>query len=128
MDDDSETYAIIGAAMEVHKVLGQGFLESVYGEAFAFELNARSIPFRRQCPLSVVYKGAALPCQFKVDFICFDNILVELKALAKLSGTEAAQVMNYLKASDIEKGLLINFGTYSLEYKRFIWQEGRTRS
>ena len=114
--------------MEVHKVLGQGFLESVYSEAFAFELTARSIPFRRECPLSVIYKDTALPCQFKADFICFDKVLVELKALAKLSGKEAAQVMNYLKVSKIEKGLLINFGTYSLEYKRFIWQEGRNRS
>ena len=128
MDDDSDTYAIIGAAMDVHKWLGRGFLESVYGEAFAFELGARNIPFRRECSLDVIYKGTALPCHFKADFICFDKVLVELKALAKLSGTEAAQVMHYLKASTIEKGLLINFGAPSLECKRFVWQEGRHRS
>ncbi len=71
------------------------------------------------------YKGTALPCQFKADFICFERVLVELKALARLSGNEAAQVMNYLKATTIEKGLLINFGSPRLECKRFIWQDGR---
>ena len=125
MEEDSDTYAIIGAAMEVHNVLGQGFLESVYSEAFAVELGARHIPFRRECSLNVIYKGTALPCQFKADFICFERVLVELKALARLSGNEAAQVMNYLKATTIEKGLLINFGSPRLECKRFIWQDGR---
>ena len=121
MDEDPDTYAIIGAAMEVHNVLGQGFLESVYGEALVVELNARNIPFRRELPLSVTYKGAALPCQFKADFICFDRVLLELKALTRLSGTESAQVLNYLKATRINKGLLINFGAAKLEYKRFVW-------
>ncbi len=128
MSDDSETYAIIGAAMEVHNVLGQGFLESVYSEAFAVELGARNIPFHRERSLSVIYKGTPLPCQFKADFICFDRVLIELKALARLSGTEAAQVMNYLKATTIERGLLVNFGGPKLEYKRFIWQDGRHQS
>ncbi len=121
MEDDSDTYAIIGAAMEVHNVLGQGFLESVYSEAMVVELTARGIPFRRECPLSVHYKGTALPCQFKADFICFDRVLVELKALARLSGTESAQILNYLKATRIAKGLLINFGSAKLEYKRYVW-------
>ena len=121
MDDDSETYAIIGAAMEVHNVLGQGFLESVYSEALAIELNARSIPFRRELPLSVIYKGTALPCQFKADLVCFDRVLVELKALTRFSGNESAQVLNYLKATKISRGLLINFSAAKLEYKRFVW-------
>ena len=102
-------------------MLGQGFLESVYSEALVVELNARSIPFRRELPLSIVYKGTALPCQFKADFICFDRVLVELKALSRLSGTESAQVLNYLKATKIRKGLLINFGAAKLECKRFVW-------
>ena len=121
MEEDSETYAIIGAAMEVHNVLGRGFLESVYSEAFAVELNARKIAFRREAPLNVVYKGTALPCQFKVDFICLDNVLVELKALPRLSTSEVAQILNYLKATKMRKGLLINFGAEKLQCKRYVW-------
>lgn len=75
--------------------------------------------------MNIIYKGTALPCQFKADFVCFDKVLVELKALAKLSGTEAAQVIHYLKASTIEIGLLINFGADSLDCKRFVWQQSR---
>ncbi len=121
MEEDSETYGIIGAAMEVHNVLGRGFLESVYGEAFAAELNARKIAYRREAPLNVIYKGTALPCQFKADFICFDNILVELKALPRLSAPEVAQILNYLKAAKMRKGLLLNFGAEKLQCKRFVW-------
>ncbi len=121
MDDDSETYAIIGAAIEIHNVLGRGFLESVYGEALVVELNARQIPFRREHPLDVVYKGTPLPCRFKADFICFDTVLLELKALPRLSTIEIAQILNYMKATGIRKGLLLNFGAEKLQCKRFVW-------
>jgi GxxExxY protein len=117
---DSRTYAIIGAAMEVHKQLGCGFLEPVYQEAMAIELSKRQIPFSREVRLPVFYKEMRLNTPYRVDFICFDEVAVELKALAQLSGTEEAQLINYLKASGRETGLLLNFGARSLTYRRFI--------
>lgn len=117
---DPRTYAIIGAAMEVHQQLGCGFLEPVYQEALAIEFSKRGISFSREVKLSVFYKEMRLNTPYRVDFICFDEIAVELKALAHLSGTEEAQLINYLKASDKEIGLLLNFGARSLTYRRFI--------
>ena len=117
---DPRTYAIIGAAMEVHKQLGCGFLEPVYQEAMAIELSKRQIPFSREVRLPVFYKDMRLNTPYRVDFICFDEVAVELKALAHLSGTEEAQLINYLKASGREIGLLLNFGARSLTYRRFI--------
>jgi GxxExxY protein len=116
---DPRTYAIIGAAMEVHQQLGCGFLEPVYQEALAVELSKGRI-FHREVTLSIFYKGIHLDTPYRVDFICSEQVAVELKALAKLSGTEEAQLINYLKASGLEIGLLLNFGTRSLEYRRFI--------
>jgi GxxExxY protein len=120
MEKDPRTYAIIGAAMEVHRQLGCGFLEAVYQEALEVELAAHEVPFRRQVTLAVAYKGQQLKCTYCADFVCFDAIIVEIKALAKLSDTEEAQIINYLKATGMELGLLINFGSRSLEYRRFI--------
>ena len=117
---DPQTYAIIGAAMEVHRVLGCGFLEPVYQEALAKEFLLREIPFRRQVELPLTYKGDLLAVKYKPDFICYDVVIVELKALDRLSGKEKAQVINYLKATGIERGLLLNFGTIRLEYERLI--------
>jgi GxxExxY protein len=117
---DPQTYAIIGAAMEVHRVLGCGFLEPVYQEALAKEFLLREIPFRRQVELPLTYKGDLLAVKYKPDFICCDDVIVELKALDRLSGKEKAQVINYLKATGIERGLLLNFGTIRLEYERLI--------
>ena len=117
---DPQTYAIIGAAMEVHRVLGCGFLEPVYQQALAKELLLRGIPFRREVELPITYKGDLLLVTYKADFICYDAVIVELKALDRLSGREKAQVINYLKASEIERGLLLNFGTVRLEYERVI--------
>jgi GxxExxY protein len=96
------------------------FLEPVYQEAMAIELSKRQIPFSREVRLPVFYKEMRLNTPYRVDFICFDEVAVELKALAVLSGTEEAQLINYLKASGRETGLLLNFGARSLMYKRFI--------
>jgi len=120
---DSRTYAIIGAAIEVHRQLGCGFLESVYQEAMALELTARSIPYRREVEIPVLYKGQRLNAFFRADFVCFDTVIVELKALASLSGVEEAQVLNYLKATGFEIGLLLNFGTASLEHRRLVFSK-----
>ncbi len=119
-DSDQETFAVIGAAIEVHKELGCGFLEPVYQEAMAHELSHRSIPFQREVPLNIKYKGTLLKTGYRADFVCFNSTIVELKALTNLSGNEAAQVLNYLKAAKLKKALLINFGERSLRYKRFM--------
>jgi GxxExxY protein len=116
---DPRTYAIIGAAMEVHRQLGCGFLEPVYQEALAIELTERQIPFLREVKLTLVYKETPLDTNYCADFICYRSVVVELKALSRISGTEEAQVINYLKATGHEVGLLINFGTKSLEHRRF---------
>ena len=117
---DPRTYAIIGAAMEVHRQLGCGFLEPVYQAALAIEFAKRTIPFRPEVKLPVFYKEIRLDALYRVDFICFDEVVVELKALARLAGTEEAQVINYLKASGLSIGLLLNFGARSLDHRRFV--------
>lgn len=113
------TRNIIGAAMEVHRTLGFGFLESVYEEALAVELPLRKIPFERQKEIDVFYKDRSVK-QFKCDLFIDRAILVELKAIKDLTNIERAQVLNYLKASQLKLGLLINFGSASLQYKRII--------
>ncbi|MBI3043605.1 MAG: GxxExxY protein [Betaproteobacteria bacterium] len=90
---DEQTYAIIGAAMEAHRELGFGFLEAVYQDALAVELASRQIPFRREVTLPVFYKGQKLPSSYRADFICFDEVLVEIKALGRLTGVEEAQTI-----------------------------------
>lgn len=101
--------------MEVHRQLGCGFLEPVYQEALAFEFTVRDIPFMREVKLPLAYKGRPFHTGYCADFICFSAVVVELKALARMSGTEEAQVINYLKATGHELGLLINFGSRSLD-------------
>ena len=120
---DSRTYAIIGAAMEVHRQLGCGFLEPVYQEAMALEMSSRELPHLREVELPVVYKGRRLATGYRADFICFDSVVVEMKALASLGKNEEAQIINYLKATGYETGLLINFGARSLECRRLAFSQ-----
>lgn len=105
--------------MEVHKILGTGFLESVYDEALAIEFDLRQIPHERQKPIEVFYKNR-LAKQFVCDFVAYDKIIVELKAMKEITDIESAQVLNYLKATGLNLGLLLNFGSSSLEIKRLI--------
>jgi len=117
-----EVYAIVGAAMEVHSVLGSGFLEPVYQEAMEIESGARNLPFVSQKLLQIRYKARVLKKEYLADLIFFDQIVVELKALDRLTGREEAQLLNYLKATGIKVGVLINFGSRpKLEWKRFVF-------
>ncbi len=117
---DPKTHAIIGAAMEVHRELGCGFLEAVYQEALAFEFDLRKMPYRREAELPVFYKGKQLAATYKPDFVCYASIVAELKALARIGGVEEAQTLNYMKAGGFEHGLLLNFGAKSLEFRRLV--------
>ena len=115
-----EVYQIIGAAMEVHRELGPGFLEAVYQEALELEFQEQFIPYEREKPLTIFYKGTKLNRTYSSDFLCYDKIIVELKALSQLNGDHESQLINYLKATKLRLGILINFGAKSLEYKRMI--------
>jgi len=106
--------------MKVHRELGCGFLEQVYQCALAVELEKQGIPFKREVELPVHYSSVQLDCYYRVDFICYEDVLVELKAITQLSGIEDSQVINYLKVSSMRRALLINFGGKSLEFKRFV--------
>jgi len=115
---EKETYSIIGAAMEVHKILGCGFLEAIYQEALAIEFEKRKIPFIQEKKLEVEYKDHTLSKYYEADFVCYNKIIVETKAQKEISGIDEAQVINYLKATGFNVGLVINFGAESLESKR----------
>jgi GxxExxY protein len=117
---DGQTYGIIGAAFDVHKILGPGFLEAVYKEALSFELVARGIPSCGEAEVPVFYKGNRLKTSYRADFVCYYSIIVELKAISKLGDIETAQVLNYLRATGFEKALLFNFGALSLEKRRLV--------
>jgi len=124
---DPETYAIIGAAMEVHRELGNGYLEGVYQDALEIEFAHRKIPYSREHPIPVSYKGYVLGTPYRADFVCYGSIIVELKAVKSLTDIESAQVLHYLKATALERALLINFATPRLYYKRFIQSENHLR-
>ena len=120
MEKDKRTFKIIGAAMEVDKEMGCGFLEGVYQEALGIEFRVQGIPYKAQPVIEILYKGKPLEKKYQPDFMCFGEIIVEIKALERLSGTEESQIINYLKATKLKVGLLINFGSKSLEHKRFV--------
>ena len=117
---DQHTFQIIGAAMEVHRVLHRGLLESIYCEALAVEFELRSIPFAPQVPCQIIYKERRLTGLHRIDFVCFNDVVVEVKASSLTGPAEQAQVLNYLALSGHRLGLLLNFGRPSLEYKRLV--------
>jgi GxxExxY protein len=117
-----EVYAIVGAAMEVHTVLGAGFAEAVYQEAMEIEFSQRGIPFERQVPVPVSYKGIELECAYVADFVCYGSVIVEIKAIRELANPDEAQTINYLKATKMRVGVLINFGDPGrLDWNRFVF-------
>jgi GxxExxY protein len=114
-----EVYQIVGAAMEVSNQLGCGFLEAVYQEALEIEFAERGIPFTPQMRIRISYKGRLLSKEYVADFVCYDQILVEIKAMKAITGVEEAQLLNYLKATGLPLGLIVNFGARQLEWKRY---------
>src|SRR4051812_32224532 len=117
---DPQTYRIIGAAMAVHREFGRGFLEAVYQESMELELGDQQIPFARQVQLVIQYKGRPLQATYRADLVCFGEIIVEIKALAQITGVERAQVINYLKATGFRRALILNFGADSLQFERVV--------
>lgn len=115
-----EVFAIVGAAMEVHNVLGCGFLEPVYQEALEIELSKREIPYTPQKQLPIYYKGHRLKRSYVPDYTAFEKIVIKIKAISTLSSLEESQLLNYIKASNLKVGLLINFGANSLQWKRMV--------
>ncbi|MFZ5923458.1 MAG: GxxExxY protein [Chloroflexota bacterium] len=124
-----EVYAIIGAAMEVYNTLGPGFSEPVYQEAFGIEMRKRSVPVKEQYEIVILYKGEPLHKTFIADYLAYERIVIEIKALDQLGSREEAQLLNYLKATRCPLGLLINFGAHNdLEWKRMVATQHRPRT
>ncbi len=115
-----ESFKIIGACMKVHRSLGVGFLEAVYEEALEKEFLIQNIPFKRQLKLELYYDKQKLNKYYRADFVCYDSIVLEIKAVSYIPDAFYAQLRNYLKCTNMELGMLINFGTPSLTYKRII--------
>jgi GxxExxY protein len=115
-----ECYKIIGCAMEVHKQLGNGFLEAVYEEALRYEFKKNNIPFEEQKLLEIYYKDIVFEKKYIADFLCYDKIIVELKVAENISDEHYSQVLNYLNVTKLNMGLILNFGNKSLQYKRII--------
>ena len=118
---EKETYAILGACFEVYKEKGCGFLEAVFHECLRVEFELQGIPARAQVPMPLSYKGRPLSQHYVADFVCYDRVIVELKAVAKLADEHRAQIQNYLHATRLRVGLLVNFGHFpKLEHERFV--------
>jgi GxxExxY protein len=116
---EEETYKIIGICMEVHRTLGPGLLEIIYKDALEIEFKENNIPFEREKEFKINYKGKILPHNFYADFIVNEDIILEVKAVKEFSNEHIAQIINYLKLANSEIGLMVNFQTKSLEYKRY---------
>ncbi len=123
-----ETYEIIGICMEVHRILGPGFKEIIYKDALEREFVQRSIPYEREKKFQVLYKGEPLPHAYFADFVVYGNIIFEVKSLNNMSDLFYGQVVNYLAASKLRLGLLINFGERSLKYRRLIFDSTGPRA
>ena len=117
---DPQTYQIIGAAMAVHTELGCGFLERVYKAALRLEFQDRNIVFKKEVSLPIEYKKRDLQLNYKADFLCWQEILIEVKAADAIHDRHVAQLINYLKASQLKRGLLLNFGATRLEHRRLV--------
>ena len=115
-----ESYKIIGSCMKVHAELGAGFLESVYQEALKLQFEEESIPFKSQAPIEVYYGKNKLNTKFIADFFCYDDIILEIKAVSTILPEHEAQIINYLKATNVRLGILVNFGSMSLTHKRYL--------
>ena len=115
-----EAYKIIGICMEVHTILGKGHSEIIYGDALEYEFKKNEIPYNREMKFNITYKEIILPHHYFSDFVVFDEIILEIKAIQQLSSSEIKQTLNYLAASKNKLGLLVNFGEDSLKYKRII--------
>lgn len=116
----NEYYEIIGACFEVHKNLGSGFLEAVYSEALMWEFEERNIPYEKNKELSILYKGQHLIKKYYADFVCYDKIIIEMKAIDTLVPEHISQVLNYLKATEMRLGILANFGEHQFHSKRIV--------
>lgn len=123
-----ESFKIIGACMKVHRSLGAGFLEAVYEEALEKEFRNQKIPFERQVKLDVYYEDVKLKKQYRADFVCYDSIIIEIKAVVQIPVVFYTQLQNYLKCTHKELGMIINFGTPSLTYKRILNLKTRNNS
>ena len=118
---EKETYTILGACFEVYKEKGYGFLEAVFQECLSLEFELQGIPAKAQVSMPLSYKGRPLAQRYIADFICFDKVIVELKAVSKLTDEHRAQMQNYLHATGLKVGLLVNFGHFpKVEHERFV--------
>jgi GxxExxY protein len=125
---EKESYQIIGACFEVYREKGCGFLEAVYQECMEIELRLRSVPYVPQKSLALEYKGSPLRAKYEPDFICYEQIILELKAVTELTDEHRAQVQNYLKATGLRLGLLANLGHYpKVQLERVVAEQGRYR-
>ncbi len=122
MKFDPLSNQVIGCALEVHRALGPGLLESAYERCLAHELSQSNIPYKLQCPLPVKYKGIELDCGYRIDLLVAEKLIIELKSVEEITGIHQAQILTYMKLSEVKIGLLINFNVTILKtgIKRFV--------
>lgn len=114
MHQFTDSHAVIGAALEVHSALGPGLLESAYQKCLALEFEAMGIPFRREVTIPLLYRGERVDASYRADFICFDRLIVEVKSVQKLEGIHRAQLLTYLRLTELRTGLIFNFNVQRL--------------